>query len=140
MNVCWLFIYFIMFFLSSNYQNIKHENHKRQRTQRCKLQARAKTKENPLLIESNQSEISKTQDQDCHKDSSQPSSKPPPTSHSQQKSILVKSQKSGQLSEFQPRKLRVCSSQETASENSHVWTEIRAENRNSLLWLLKFSF
>lgn len=40
---------------------------------------KGKSQTSPLLIESDQSDISKTQDQDCHKDPSQPSFKSPPT-------------------------------------------------------------
>ena len=62
---------------------------------RIRLQAKAKphkegTQRNPLLIESNQSDISKTQDQDqyCHKDPMSALLQVSATSQSQQKSLL----------------------------------------------------
>ena len=131
-----MFIGFLLLMLSSssrNYQNYKtwrsqrDKEHKKLGSKPGQNPTRGKPQENPILTESDQSEISKIRDQDrdYHKYPSQPSSHPFPTNNVQQNSMLVKSQKSSHLLKF-----RACNTTKNNSENSHAWTETRAENRN----------
>lgn len=121
---------------------IRDNEHKKLGSKPGKNPTRGKPKNNPLLIETNQSKISTTQgqDQDCHKDSIQPSSKPSPISHSQQNSTPAKSLSFGQSLKSRALKFWPCNNLKKPQNKLACGNIIREKiNSSSLSFDLIFS-